>query len=129
MYYLSIVCARESIYIANPYFVPDPVAIETLIDAKRRGVNVRIMVSGKRNDNWLARPHGVRCRAGARGGHRILIQPTISTQDHGVMPVDHRVTTNSTTVVRSHRESNVNEFDRGLATSHARCGTTGGCSG
>ncbi len=26
MYYLSIVCARESIYIANPYFVPDPVA-------------------------------------------------------------------------------------------------------
>jgi cardiolipin synthase len=34
MYYLSIVCARESIYIANPYFVPDPVAIETLIEAK-----------------------------------------------------------------------------------------------
>ena len=25
MYYLSIVCARESIYIANPYFVPDAV--------------------------------------------------------------------------------------------------------
>jgi phosphatidylserine/phosphatidylglycerophosphate/cardiolipin synthase-like enzyme len=40
MYYLSIVCARESIYIANPYFVPDPVAIETLIDAKNRGVDV-----------------------------------------------------------------------------------------
>ena len=60
MYYLSIVCARESIYIANPYFVPDPVAIETLIDAKRRGVEVRIMVSGIRNDNWLARHNSVR---------------------------------------------------------------------
>ncbi len=60
MYSLSIVCARKSIYIANPYFVPDPVAIETLIEAKQRGVDVRIMVSGIRNDNWLARQNSVR---------------------------------------------------------------------
>ena len=60
MYYLSIVCARESIYIANPYFVPDPVAIETLIEARQRGVDVRVMVSGIRNDNWLARHNSVR---------------------------------------------------------------------
>ena len=60
MYYLSIVCARKSIYIANPYFVPDPVAIETLIEARKRGVDVRIMVSGIRNDNWLARHNSVR---------------------------------------------------------------------
>jgi cardiolipin synthase len=60
MHYLSIVCARKSIYIANPYFLPDPVAIETLIDAKKRGVDVRIMVSGIRNDNWLARHNSIR---------------------------------------------------------------------
>jgi cardiolipin synthase A/B len=60
MYYLSIVCARESIYIANPYFVPDPVALQTLIEAKQRGVDVRIMVSGIRNDNWLARHNSTR---------------------------------------------------------------------
>jgi cardiolipin synthase len=60
MYYLSIVCARESIYIANPYFVPDPVAIETLIEAKRRSVDVRIMVSGIQNDAWVARMNSVR---------------------------------------------------------------------
>jgi cardiolipin synthase len=60
MYYLSIVCARKSIYIANPYFVPDAVASETLIDAKKRGVDVRIMVSGFRNDNWLARQNSIR---------------------------------------------------------------------
>jgi cardiolipin synthase len=60
MYYLSIVCARKSIYIANPYFIPDAVAIETLIDAKQRGIDVRIMVSGDRNDNWLARQNSVR---------------------------------------------------------------------
>jgi cardiolipin synthase len=60
MYYLSIVAARKSIDIANPYFVPDEVAIETLIDAKKRGVRVRIMVSGNHNDNRAARRNSVR---------------------------------------------------------------------
>jgi cardiolipin synthase len=60
MYYLSIICARRSIYIANPYFVPDEAAIDALVDAKRRGVDVRIMVSGVHNDNWLARQNSVR---------------------------------------------------------------------
>jgi cardiolipin synthase len=60
MYYLSIACARESIFIANPYFVPDPVALEILIEAKQRGVDVRIMVSGIRNDNWIARHNSIR---------------------------------------------------------------------
>lgn len=60
MYFLSIVCARKSIYIATPYFVPDPVALDTLIDAKKRGVDVRIMVTGIWSDNWLARQNGVR---------------------------------------------------------------------
>jgi hypothetical protein len=31
-----------------------------LIEAKQRGVDVRIMVSGIRNDNWLARHNSVR---------------------------------------------------------------------
>lgn len=60
MYYLSIVCANTYIYIANPYFVPDQVAIDTLIEAKRRGVDVKIMVSGIHNDNWLARQNSIR---------------------------------------------------------------------
>jgi cardiolipin synthase len=54
LYYLSIVCARKSIYIANPYFVPNDAAIETLVEAKRRGVDVKIVVSGEHNDNALA---------------------------------------------------------------------------
>lgn len=60
MYYLSIVCARKTIYIANPYFVPDEVALAALIDAKRRGVDVQIMVSGIHNDAWLARRNSTR---------------------------------------------------------------------
>jgi cardiolipin synthase len=63
MYYLSIICARRSIYIANPYFLPDAAAIDALVEAKSRGVNVRIMVAGVHNDNWLARQNSIRLLA------------------------------------------------------------------
>jgi cardiolipin synthase A/B len=59
-YYLSIAAARRSIYIANPYFVPDSGAIDLLVAARRRGVDVRIMVAGIHNDNWLARQNSIR---------------------------------------------------------------------
>ena len=60
MYYLSIVSARKSIFIANPYFIPDKQAIKILIDAKRRGLDVKIMVSGEHNDARLARYNSTR---------------------------------------------------------------------
>ena len=60
MYYLSIICARRTIWLANPYFVPDPPAIDTLIEAKRRGVDVKIMVSRANNDSWLSRQNSIR---------------------------------------------------------------------
>jgi len=60
LYYLAIASARRSILIANPYFVPDQVAIDALRAACARGVDVQIIVSGIRNDNWLARHNSVR---------------------------------------------------------------------
>jgi cardiolipin synthase len=60
LYYLSITSARRSLHIANPYFVPDPAALDTLIDAKKRGVDVVIMVAGDCNGNWLSRRNAVR---------------------------------------------------------------------
>jgi cardiolipin synthase len=60
IHYLPIVCARRSIYIANPYFVPEQTAIDTLVEAKRRGVDVGIMIAARHNDNWLARKNSVR---------------------------------------------------------------------
>jgi cardiolipin synthase len=60
MHYLPIVCARRSIYISNPYFVPDQAAIDTLVEARQRGVEVRIMVAGRHNDTWLARQYSRR---------------------------------------------------------------------
>jgi cardiolipin synthase len=60
IFYLSIASARQSIYLATPYFIPDPAATETLIDARRRGVDVRIMVAGRSNDQWVSRHNAVR---------------------------------------------------------------------
>jgi cardiolipin synthase len=50
LFYLAIACAREKIYISNPYFVPDDSAMKVLTDAAARGVDVKIMVAGKYND-------------------------------------------------------------------------------
>ena len=60
MYYLAIVSARRRIDIVNPYFVPDETAIDTLTEAVARGVQVRVLVTGRRNDNWLARQNSRR---------------------------------------------------------------------
>jgi len=120
MYYLSIVCARQSICLANPYFVPDPTAIETLIEAKRRGVDVRIMVSGIRNDNWLARQNSVRLFGR-------LLEAGIEIQEynrtmlhHKTMVVDGQWVTLGTTNFDNrsfahNEESNVCFFDAKLA--------------
>jgi cardiolipin synthase len=55
MYYLSIISARETIYIANPYFIPSDSAVQILVEAKRRGVDVKIMVAGIYNDMRISR--------------------------------------------------------------------------
>jgi cardiolipin synthase len=60
LYYLAIASARRSILIANPYFVPDQVAVDAFRGARARGVDVQVIVSGIRNDNWLARHNSVR---------------------------------------------------------------------
>lgn len=44
LHHLAICCARERLWIQNPYFLPDPDAIEALALAVRRGVDVRVMV-------------------------------------------------------------------------------------
>jgi cardiolipin synthase len=44
LHHLAICCARERIRIQNPYFLPDPAAIEALGRAVARGVDVRVMV-------------------------------------------------------------------------------------
>jgi cardiolipin synthase A/B len=120
MYYLSIVCARRSILIANPYFVPDPVAIETLIEAKARGVDVRIMVSGIRNDNWLARQNSVRLFGRLLAAGIDILEYNRTMLHQKTMVVDGLWVTIGTTNFDNrsfahNEESNVCFFDRALA--------------
>ncbi len=60
MYLIAVQCARSYLYIASPYFVPDSRVINMLTDAARRGVAVKLMVAGQRNDTWWARQNSLR---------------------------------------------------------------------
>jgi cardiolipin synthase len=55
MYLLSIASAAGSVRIANSYFVPDSLAVRTLVDAQRRGAQVEIIVPGRHIDQKVVR--------------------------------------------------------------------------
>ena len=55
LYLLSIASARRRILIENSYFVPDRGCIQALVAAKRRGVEVAIIVPGKHIDTHVTR--------------------------------------------------------------------------
>lgn len=55
LYFVAIQSARKSIHIQNAYFVPTPQIRKGLIEAARRGVDVRIMVPGRHMDQPLVR--------------------------------------------------------------------------
>lgn len=97
MYYLSIACARKSIYIANPYFIPDEVAIDLLKDARKRGVDVQIMMAGIHNDNWIARRNSVRLYGRLLEAGITLLEYRTTMMHQKTMVVDGRWATIGTT--------------------------------
>jgi cardiolipin synthase len=50
-----IASAARSIHITTPYFLPDRGARKALVDAIRRGVDVKVIVPGKHSDHLLTR--------------------------------------------------------------------------
>ena len=79
MYLLSIASARESVYIANAYFVPDDLSIQTLVHALKRSVKVNILMPGQRTDSEPVR-RASRARWGAlleAGAEMYEYQPTM----------------------------------------------------
>jgi cardiolipin synthase A/B len=44
LHHAVICCARQRIWIQNPYFIPEPDAVDAFAKAVQRGVDVRIMV-------------------------------------------------------------------------------------
>jgi cardiolipin synthase len=55
MYLMSIADARKSIRVANSYFVPDDLSVRALVEARRRGVSVEIIVPGPHTDTEVVR--------------------------------------------------------------------------
>lgn len=51
-----IALGRERVWIANPYFVPDPSTLSALILAAQRGADVRVLIPGRPDHytTWLA---------------------------------------------------------------------------
>jgi cardiolipin synthase A/B len=58
MLLLSIASARRHIRIANAYFIPDALCLQTLLDALKRGVKVQIITPGSDTDAKLVRAVG-----------------------------------------------------------------------
>lgn len=55
MYLMAINAAEKSIALSSAYFVPDQLSIQSLINAAKRGVKIRIITPGKYIDTELVR--------------------------------------------------------------------------
>ena len=55
MYLIAINAARHTLYLSASYFVPDELAINALVAAKKRGVDVRIITPGPDIDSDVVR--------------------------------------------------------------------------
>jgi cardiolipin synthase len=60
MYLAALQSAKRELLIANPYFIPDARVIEMLAGARRRGVEVKLMLAGEHIDAWWARQNSIR---------------------------------------------------------------------
>ena len=52
---LPILAARQSIYLAAPYFIPDKHLLDALVTKARAGVDVRLLLPGPHTDNKITR--------------------------------------------------------------------------
>lgn len=120
MYLLSIASASKSVYIANAYFVPDDLSIETIVRALRRGVKVKILMPGTHTDSAPVR-RASRARWGKllkAGAEMYEYQPTM--YHCKVMVVDDVwVSVGSTNFdsrsFRLNDEANLNIYDHAFA--------------
>jgi cardiolipin synthase A/B len=125
MFLLAIAAATKRILIANSYFVPDKTTVEMLAAARRRGVDVEIIVPGKILDAQVVR-RASRSRWGPllEAGVKIFeYQPTMYHTK--VMVVDDIwVSVGSTNFddrsFRLNQEANLNVYDSGFGADQAK---------
>jgi cardiolipin synthase len=74
MYLLAISSARRNIYMTNPYFLPDEQMRQALVEAKRRGVRVVLLLPGAIDNNIV--------RQASRGGFGELLDAGIEIHEY-----------------------------------------------
>jgi cardiolipin synthase len=120
MYLLSIASATRTIRLQAGYFVPDDLAIETLVTARKRGVRVEIIVPGPHTDSEIVQSAG-RSRWAALLDAGVLIYAYQPSLYHcKVLIVDEVwVSVGSTNFdnrsFRLNDEANLNIYDAGFA--------------
>ena len=55
MYLMSIAAARSTVRLSMAYFVPDNIAVNTIVAARKRGVRVQMIVPGAHSDRAILR--------------------------------------------------------------------------
>ena len=124
MYHLAIASAKRSILIANPYFVPNTLAVGMLVDARRRGVSVEIVVPGPITDAGLVR-RASRAKWGPLLEAGVKIYEYQPTMYHNKLMVvdDYWVSVGSANLdnrsFRLNDEANLNVFDEGFGRAQA----------
>jgi cardiolipin synthase A/B len=125
MVLLALTAAHTSIDIENPYFVPDRLTVDALIEARRRGVRVRIVVPGRYIDARIG-------RWAAQGLYGVLLQAGIEIFEYQptmihckVMVIDSEWTSVGSAnfddrSFRLNDEANLNVFSRELAVEQIR---------
>jgi cardiolipin synthase A/B len=124
MFFLAIASASRSILIANSYFVPNSLAVAMLVDARRRGVHVEIIVPGPILDAQLVR-RASRAKWGPLLEAGVSIYEYQPTMYHTKVMVvdDYWVSVGSTNFdnrsFRLNDEANLNVFDEEFARAQA----------
>ena len=120
MYLMAITAATRTIRISSSYFVPNELAVETMVQAMRRGVKLQIIVPGGHTDTETVR-RASKARWGVlltAGAEIYEYQPTM--YHCKVMIVDEFMVSSGSTnfddrSFRPNDEANLNVYDRSFA--------------
>ena len=84
---LPILSARESIYLAAPYFIPDYSLQTALVEKAKSGIDVRLLLPGPHTDNWITRASAqARYQELLEAGAKIYeYQPTFMHAKYGIV--------------------------------------------
>jgi cardiolipin synthase len=125
MLLLSLAAAQKSIRIANAYFLPDNMVIDTIVKARRRGVDVEVIVPGEHTDQMLVREVGRnRWKSMIRAGVRFFeFQPSCFHCKYMIVD-DCWSTVGSANLddrsLRLNEEANLNVLDASFARQHVQ---------